>query len=137
MQVQKDDAASCGRCYLYASRRVADVTASHRPCERGACRRSCVDSASMCRCCSAFALAAELAEVAVARGPFSGPSTRTPPRSSIDGRCPGPLICNLFRTIDLEMVLYKCPLCVRLFILSSETLIVISFRQTKTKFGPS
>jgi hypothetical protein len=67
MQVQKDDAASCGRCYLYASRRVADVTASHRPCERGACRRSCIDSASMCRCGSAFALAAELAEVAVAR----------------------------------------------------------------------
>lgn len=57
MQVQKDDAASCGRCYLYASRRVADVTASHRPCERGACRRSCIDSASMCRCGSAFALA--------------------------------------------------------------------------------
>lgn len=43
MQVQKDDAASCGRCYLYASRRVADVTASHRPCERGTCRRSCID----------------------------------------------------------------------------------------------
>jgi len=65
MQVQKDDAASCGRCYLYASRRVADVTASHRPCERGTCRRSCIDSASMCRCGSAFALAGLAAQLAV------------------------------------------------------------------------
>ena len=38
---------------------------------------------------------------------------------------PGPLFVNLFRTIDPEMVLYKYPLCVRLFMIKySETLIV-------------